>query len=55
MTLKTGKYTFKILRCEHGKVLKYVWPFFNIMKEGVKICGRETSGFAPMMDLITYK
>ena len=50
-----GKHTFKILRCEHRKVLKYVWPFFKIMKEGVKICGRETSGCAPIMDLVTYK
>ena len=27
------KHTFKILRCEHHKILKCVWPFFNIMYE----------------------
>ena len=26
-----AKHTLKILRCEHRKILKYVWPFFNIM------------------------
>ena len=30
------KYTLKILRCSHRKILKYFWPFYNIMHERVK-------------------
>ena len=30
--LTVAKHILKILRCEHRKILKYVWPFFNIMK-----------------------
>ena len=30
-----AKHTIKILRCEHRKILKYVWPFYNIMYEKV--------------------
>ena len=33
--LKNGQTSFKILECEHGRILKYVWPFFNIMDERV--------------------
>ena len=32
-------YNFKAktrLDCEHRKILKYVWPFFNIIHERVK-------------------
>ena len=31
-----AKHTLKILRCEHGKIFKDVWPFYNIMDERVK-------------------
>ena len=32
------KHTLKILRCEHRKIFKkYVWPFYNIMHERVKL------------------
>ena len=33
--LKNGQTSFKMLECEHGRILKYVWPFFNIMDERV--------------------
>ena len=48
--LKNGQTYFKILRCSHRKIFKiclatarfskYVWPFFNIMKERVSSCCR---------------
>ena len=25
-----AKHTLKILACEHGKILKYAWPFFKL-------------------------
>ena len=28
-----AKHTIKILRCEHRKIFKYVWSFYNIMHE----------------------
>ena len=31
-----AKYTFKILRCEHRKFLKYVIPFFNTLHARAK-------------------
>ena len=31
-----AKHTLKILLCEHRKIFKYVWPFYNIMHEWVK-------------------
>ena len=31
-----AKHTLKILQCEH-RVSKYVWPFYNIMYEMVKV------------------
>ena len=30
-----AKQTIKILWCEHHKICKYVWPFFNIVNERV--------------------
>ena len=30
------KHTLNILQCEQHKILKYVWPFFHIVKESVK-------------------
>ena len=30
-----AKHTLKILRCEHRKILKYIWPFYNIMHKRV--------------------
>ena len=30
-----AKHTLKILRCEHRKILKYIWPFYNITHERV--------------------
>ena len=32
-----AKHTLKILRCETPQDLKYVWPFYNIMYERVKL------------------
>ena len=31
-----AKHALKILRYEHHKIFKYVWPFYNIMHERVK-------------------
>ena len=32
-----ARHTLKNLRCEHLKSLKYIWPFFDIMHERVKL------------------
>ena len=32
-----AKHTLKILRCLHRKILRYVWSFFNVKHERVKI------------------
>ena len=32
-----AKHTLKILGCSQTKILKYVWPFYNIMYEMIKM------------------
>ena len=34
--LKNAEYTLKSLWCSHHKILKHVWPIFNIIHERVK-------------------
>ena len=31
-----AKHALKILQCEHRKMIKVVWPIYNIMRERVK-------------------
>ena len=35
--LKSGEIYSKMLRCEHSKIYKYVWPFLNIWIKGLII------------------
>ena len=34
---KIARHTLEVLHCSHRKILKYVWPFSNIMHERVDL------------------
>ena len=48
-TVKWTNILFKMLRCEHRKVLKYVWPFCNIMHKRVKLKAMKRSYYRKFM------